>query len=306
MPIRETVDLLRLNADLGWAAAEYAQFLWAEPLARRVAPKPKSANPVLSIPGFSGPEFTLAPMTRFLRKVGFDAKTWGMGTNKGPQGGLQYLEKLAEQMGTKIEKMADDSGQKVSLVGHSLGGIYARELARVMPDYIDRVITLGSPAHLDVLRSMRSVNRLVTFAFDKRTGKSAREIAHDQHDMDFHDMNTPPPGIPLVAVYSPYDGVVTEDTTAIPPEYLHSPNGTPRENIEVICSHCGMVLNAMVLVAICDRLLADPKKWKPFDATSYVPSQFRLLAEAFFPEPVHLGMRTPVRTNAEVHTLKRA
>jgi len=281
---------MRLNGDVLWAGAEYSNlFLWQRVL-NRVSPKPNTRKPVLSIPGFSGPEFTLSPMTKYLRKLGFDAQTWGLGTNKGPKGGsMDYIDELAEGMADKIVGMAEHSGEKVSLVGHSLGGIYARELGRRFPDHIDRVITLGTPAHLDIMRSERSVNSLVGKLFEARTGAPTRALVQGENG-ELHEMVIPPPGIPLVAIYSPYDGVVTEDTTAIPPEHLNIADGIPRENIEVIASHCGMVVNPMVLITIADRLLADVNDWQPYDPNKYIPASMRLMSKGFFPSPIHKHM----------------
>lgn len=292
MPIRKTVDLLRLNSDIIWAGAEYSNLLLWKRLLHRASPKPDRKKPVLSIPGFSGPEFTLAPMTRYLRKLGFDAQTWGLGTNRGPKnGGLDHMDEIAAMMADKIVNMATHSEEKVSLIGHSLGGIYARELARRFPEHIDRVITLGSPAHLDVLRAERSVNSLVGMLFKARTGSPTRSMIEEESG-GFHDMVTPPPGIPLVAIYSPYDGIVTEDTTAIPPEHLITQGGTARENIEIIASHCGMVVNPMVLITIADRLLADVDQWQAYDPHKYIPRGMKIMSNAFFPTPITKDMLT--------------
>jgi len=290
MPIRGTIDLLRLNTDVLWAGAEFSNlFLWKRVL-NRASPKPCSRKPVLSIPGFSGPEFTLTPMTRYLCHLGFDAQTWGMGTNRGPKdGSMDYIDELADAMADKILRMARESGEKVSIIGHSLGGIYGRELARRFPEHIDRVITLGTPAHLDVMRSERSVNSLVGMLFKVRTGAHTRALIQGANG-ELHEMVTPPPGIPLVAIYSPYDGVVTEDTTAIPPEHLNIADGTPRENIEIIASHCGMVVNPMVLITIADRLLADVDNWQCYDPNKYIPSSMKIMSKGFFPAPINKSM----------------
>lgn len=299
MPIRKTVDLVRLNSDVVWASAEYSNLLLWKRLLHRASPKPNRKKPVLSIPGFSGPEFTLTPMTRYLRKLGFDAQTWGLGTNRGPKNGrADHMDEVADMMAEKIMLMATESGEKVSLIGHSLGGIYARELARRFPAHIDRVITLGSPAHLDVLRSERSVNSFVGMLFKARTGAPARTMLEAEGG-GFHEMVTPPPGIPLIAIYSPYDGVVTEDTTAIPPEHLNMQDGTARENIEIIASHCGMVVNPMVFITIADRLLADVDHWQAYDPKQYIPRGLKIMSKAFFPAPITKDMAdAPKKTQA--------
>ncbi len=286
MPIKNTVDMCRLNRDLSWALMEYGSNLWLNKSIRRIAPRPDHPKPVLSLPGFRGPEFTLGPLTKFLCDLGFDAKPWGMGANKGHKGGLQHMQQLTDQLEKKIQTMASISGEKVSLIGHSLGGIYARELARNMPDYVDRVITLGTPARLDVLRSARGVNRVLYHLFRKSVGTEIKNINSQEYEQKYRDIAMPPPGVPLVSIYSPYDGIVAEYTTAIPPEYLVNGGGAPRENIEIIASHTGMIFHPMALLAIADRLLVDTDNWSTFDIQQHIPCGFQSVAKALFPEPI--------------------
>lgn len=268
MPIRTIVDLMRLHVDLSWAAIESSSLLWAGKRLLEVSPKSETKKPVMSVPGFTGPEVTLAPMTKYLRRVGFDAETWGMGTNEGPGGGNESLEKQVFTMGEKLKAWADRSGEKVSLIGHSLGGIYVREAARMFPDYVDRVITLGTSADMTTVKSIRCVNSCVRIALSRATGRTMTEAL--DHDIDIlKELLVPPPGIPVVSIYSSFDGVVTGNIAAIPPQYLGSPGAMPRENIKIAASHCGMTLNPIVLLAIADRLIEDTDRWEPFDAKRY-------------------------------------
>jgi len=232
---------------------------------------------VLTLPGFRGPEISLSPLNDFLNRQGFQAEGWGLGTNRGPQTEAS-LPDMVERLRPRIERMASRSGAKVALVGQSLGGIYARELARALPDLIDRVITLGSPAYLRA-DGLEHMNVILPHAMRWMTGRPPEQHLKEQ---DAEILHSPPP-VPLVAIFSRVDGVVDATTTAIPRGDLTFEGGLPRENIEVFASHIGMAVNPIVLIAVCDRLVADPAAWKPFDARRYMLPGTALATRLFYP-----------------------
>jgi pimeloyl-ACP methyl ester carboxylesterase len=94
---------------------------------------------VLLIPGWRAPQASMDPLRRLLRRKGYDARHWGEGVNRGDV--EQYLGRLVP----RTTALAQDSGQRVALVGWSLGGVIAREIARELPDTVSCVITYGSP-----------------------------------------------------------------------------------------------------------------------------------------------------------------
>ncbi|HRE61465.1 MAG TPA: hypothetical protein PL096_10175 [Micropepsaceae bacterium] len=279
MPVRTALDFARMMFDLGWASTEYVTKLVSEPWLRQLAKRGDGSLPVLTLPGFSGPEISLSPLNRFLTAQGFPAESWGLGTNRGPNQD-RFVEKLAHLMGEKLDRMAQRHGSKVALVGQSLGGIYAREIARTHRKYVDRVITLGSPAYMHPQR-MHQLNRTVNVAMQFYTGRTSHEaLNHFGHEQ----LHPAPPGVPLVSIFSPYDGVVGQDLTAIPHSDLTFEKGAPRENIEIVASHCGMAVNPVVLLAICDRLTTDPHDWQKFDARKYLPTMMKFIAPIFYPD----------------------
>ncbi len=286
MAVKTTFDLLRLQGDALWAGGEFAANILTGPILDQVAPSGDGRIPVLTLPGFSGPEFSLRPLNRFLNKHGFVADSWGLGLNRGPES-MDYIATLGRLLGDRIKMMSDEYGRSVSLIGQSLGGIYARELARMFPDEVDRVITLGSPAH--VLKDQQHlINRGVGFAMRYFTGRPMEELLNEA-ELEALTLHRPPPGVPLVAIFSPYDGVAHADTTAIPEEYLDLNDGVPRENIEIICSHIGMAVNPLVLLAVADRLVVERDDWTAFNARDYVPEPLKGLPKLFFPEPAMLA-----------------
>lgn len=286
MPIRTGLDMLRLQGDVIWASFEFAAKAMSEPLLNSLAKKGNGTTPVMTLPGFTGPEFSLSPLNRFLRENGYDAHSWGLGTNRGPRN-LEYLDTMSEVLGDRIKSMADEAGEQVSLIGQSLGGVYARELARRHPKEVDRVITLGTPAHVESTHA-HPVNKLVAQAMMFYTGRKVHEHLEEAEKSE-RKILEPPPKVPLVAVFSPLDGVVSRETTSIPDEFLRVKDGVPRENIEILCSHCGMALNPLVLLAVADRLAQDKTNWVPFDPTEYAKGPARLLSRWVYPH----GIKSP-------------
>ncbi|MBI1238757.1 MAG: alpha/beta hydrolase [Alphaproteobacteria bacterium] len=278
MPGRMALDLVRFQADVAWATGEWGSKLLAEPFLRQICPMGDGWHPVLTIPGFAGPEVTLRPLNRFLNAQGFRAIGWGQGTNRGPRSAA-HLDRMTERVVKKIERLADIHERKVSLIGQSLGGIYAREVARAAPDLVDRVITLGSPAYLGANRIM-TINKLVDSVARFSTGKS-----HDEHAelARLTEIHKAPPKVPLVSIFSALDGVVAPEAALIPSTDLQQSDGVPRENIEILGSHCGMGVAPIALLAITDRLTVDPAHWRPFDPDLYLKGPLRFLSFLAYP-----------------------
>ena len=110
--------------------------------ARGFRPRPDgdpAGETAILIPGWQASEATMAPVRRYLRSLGVDARHWGLGTNRGNP------ERDAEQLRQNLEHVVADLGGPVSLLGWSLGGVLARELAKLKPDCVRQVISLGSP-----------------------------------------------------------------------------------------------------------------------------------------------------------------
>src|SRR5450755_168394 len=121
----------------GRAPVEYLAMLAARPWLRRL---PRGdGHPVMVFPGMGASDVTTRPLRTFLKNLGYVTQTWGQGLNFGPRRGV--LERCAND----IRSLADRAGEPVSLVGWSLGGIYAREMAKLHPEAARCVVTLGTP-----------------------------------------------------------------------------------------------------------------------------------------------------------------
>jgi pimeloyl-ACP methyl ester carboxylesterase len=201
---------------------------------------PGDGHPVLVLPGLGASDTSTYALRRFLHQQGWSAYPWEQGSNLGPRPGV------LEACRARLDTLHRQHGEPVSLVGWSLGGIYARELAKEAPQQVRCVITLGTPftGHPRATNAWRFYEWV------------SGQHAHDEALLA--EVRQPPP-VPTTSIYSKTDGVVAWACSINPPEHAHT------ENIEVHASHIGMGLNPMVLYALADRLRQDPRHWQRFD-----------------------------------------
>jgi len=154
-------DMLKVQLDVMGAQAEVAVAMVGGHMLSRISPCTDRNLPVITLPGLMASDASFRPLNRFLNQQGFNARPWSLGRNRGLQGDdwKRKLGVIERHLLDQIKEMSDESSAPVSLIGHSMGGIYARELALRMEDEIDRVITLASPT-LHPYRNGRH-NRLV-------------------------------------------------------------------------------------------------------------------------------------------------
>ncbi len=196
-------------------------------------------HPVLVLPGLLAGDFSTRPLRGFLRAISYDAKGWGLGVNVGPKGALR------ERLDDLLLKTRRVSGQRVSLIGWSLGGIYARELARAHPEAVRSLITLGTPFR-DI--SATHATRLVSIRPGGRPLRDAHELRAQ--------LRLPVP-VPTTSIYSRSDGIVHWQSCL-------ETEGPERENVEVACSHTGMGFHAEALAVVADRLAQPDGTWQRY------------------------------------------
>ena len=221
------------------ALPELGLFAAALPTLYATAPR-GDGQPVMVLPGLATSDNSTIALRRFLRALGYPVKGWELGRNYGPLPGVE------KGMKENLAEMAEEHGRKVSLVGWSLGGIYARQLAKMMPEHVRQVITLGSPFNGDP----RATNAWKLYQFTS---------GHKVDDRDRHmggAISAPPP-VPTTAIYSRTDGVCAWRTC------MEEPSATA-ENIEVHGSHCGLGHNPAAVYAVADRLAQKEGAWAPF------------------------------------------
>jgi len=216
------------------ASSLLGQWWWARGLA------PGDGHPVLVIPGFAGDDSYNRPLIAFLRKRGYHAVGWKQGRNMG------HSSLDPKHLGMRLQKLHEHEGRKVSLIGHSLGGVFAREAARRHPERVRQVISLGSP--IGDCRDEASGLNLVYRQLNRRPGQTDESRWHVA------------PPVPTTAVYTKGDGVLDWRVC------LQSAGHRSTENIEVCGSHNGLTLNPMVWLLLCERLAIPESDWRPFKA----------------------------------------
>lgn len=293
-------DIFRLQVDLVAARTELGASLAGNWLLDKVAPHGGGNRPVITIPGFMASETTLLRLNRFLNRHGFEAHGWGMGRNLGPQGDSwsRLLDRMENELGGRIRQLADEHSAPVALIGQSLGGVCARELAAIMPDDIDRVIMLGSPTLHPYIDEYH--NRVIaTFGYWLNR-QSHAELAGRRGLLQM-DPDQPP--LPCVSIHSPCDGVVDEESSVIPSYVVEAAgDAAPRENLRVLSSHIGMSVNPWVLLAVADRLVRDRANWQKFDPYPYFTDLLKPLIPLLYPAERTSGDTAAISRLAEAES----
>jgi pimeloyl-ACP methyl ester carboxylesterase len=225
-------------SDPGRAAVEFGLLLGALPLSKALPTG--DGHPVLVLPGLMAGDDSTWPLRRILRRLGYRVHGWRLGRNLGP------TSDAVDGMRNRLDDLHSRYDAPISLIGWSLGGIYARALARNFPWAVRDVITLGSPFRLS----------------DDGQSHASRVFNHYTH-LHTHraptplDMEREPLRVPATSIYSRYDGIVAWQAC------LDLPSSRA-ENIAVVGSHFGYGHNPAVIFAVADRLAQPLNGWKPF------------------------------------------
>jgi dienelactone hydrolase len=193
-------------------------------------------------------------MRRYLTELGYDPHAWRMGRNFGG------IARLRSAFRKRLAEIYQTSGRKVSIVGWSLGGVYARDLALHAPQMVRYVVTLGSPFANDV----RATN--ATRLYEALSGETV------DADLELREALAGDLPVPTTSIYSRADGVVNWNTCRLRPS-------DTSENIEVfLASHIGLGVNPAVLWAVADRLAQAEGQFSQFDrsgpfAIAYAPAE---------------------------------
>ena len=203
-------------------------------------------HPVLVLPGLLASDLSTQPLRSFLKSHGYAAHGWKQGRNLGLRSGVEH------SMLERVEELYERYGQrKISLVGWSLGGIYARQLAKRVPDKVRLVISLDSP----FTGSPKATNawRVYEFTSGHRVDEGDHHIAGPLSD---------PPPVPTTSIFSRTDGICAWQT-CLNEEADHA------ENIEVYGSHCGLGHHPAAVYAVADRLAQPEGQWRKFDRSGW-------------------------------------
>jgi pimeloyl-ACP methyl ester carboxylesterase len=218
---------------------ELGAFWLMRPWLSAVTP-PGDGHPVLVLPGLLAGDSSTYALRSFLDSHGYAASGWELGRNFGMRANLEH------DMLARIDELFERYGQRrISLVGWSLGGLYARQLAKIVPDRVRCLISLGSP----FAGSPKSTNAWRTYEI-----VSGSKI----EDQDLLDTLAEPPPVPTTSIFSRTDGICAWQACL-------NKDGPQVENIEVYGSHCGLGHHPAVVYAIADRLAQPEGVWKKFD-----------------------------------------
>jgi pimeloyl-ACP methyl ester carboxylesterase len=240
-------------SDFPRAAGDFGMFVAAAPWLRRAAPR-GDGHPVLVLPGLMAADSSTRPLRRTLRRLGYHVHGWKLGRNIGP------TPEAIKGMGARLDDLLQRHGRTISLIGWSLGGIYAREMARLRPLDVRQVITLGTPFRMTNQSQSRAHRTYQRFSDRHEPGLALRTT----------DGTYKPVSVPSTSVYSKLDGIVSWRACI-------DEVGPQSENVAVIGSHVGLGHNPAVLWVIADRLAQPEGSWRPFEPPR--------LARRLFPRP---------------------
>lgn len=204
-------------------------------------------HPVMVLPGFLGSDAYNVSLRNFLARLGYKVHGWGMGRNLGPRG--DALQKLQD----RLKFLSDKHGAPLSLIGHSLGGIFARELAREEPSLVRQVVSLGSP-----------------FGRGRHSGSYPARLFEalnptDELPIALDELHWTPP-VPTTAIYSKGDGIVNWRTARQNMDFALAAT----QNIQIRGSHCGMTFNPTVWYLLADRLSLPADAWRPINISGFL------------------------------------
>lgn len=208
------------------------EFAWHK-FAKPEPAAPGDGHPVVIFPGLGTDGKSVAILRDHCRTLGYDAFDWGQGYNTGPKGDM---DTWLQNLGVQVSDLLAGHTQQATLIGWSLGGLYARELAKLMAPQVRQVITIGTPFNAEA--DLTNVGWL----FRLLSGSSA--VLDPALS---HRLRTPPP-MRTTSIYSRSDGVVAWQTCR------HDIGSPLVYEIEVDSSHIGMGWNRDVLAAVADRL----------------------------------------------------
>jgi pimeloyl-ACP methyl ester carboxylesterase len=187
-----------------------------------------NGQPVIVVPGFLAPDMSTARLREFLVRQNFRPCSWLGGVNLGP------MRNVLRNMERQVLELANETGQPVSLIGVSLGGTTAREIAKRCPDHIARVITLVSPIHLPVITPLAPLAQAAALLWDESELSGLMAISE-------------PPPVPLTALVSPDDGII-DWRASVPLE------GRQVEVVEISGPHMTVCSSPQVQRIVADRL----------------------------------------------------
>jgi pimeloyl-ACP methyl ester carboxylesterase len=194
---------------------------------------PGDGHPVVIFPGLAADSLSTRPLRQLCEQLGYATYDWGRGQNTGPEGDP---ESWFDELALDVRALIRPHAAPASLIGWSLGGIYAREVAKRLGDAARQVITLGTPfAGTPDETNAVWLYRLLNGAQPPAEPSLVQRVARA-------------PAVPTTSIYTRSDGVVAWLACIQPGSNAHV------DNIEVSGSHCGLGWNSEVLEIVAHKL----------------------------------------------------
>jgi len=194
---------------------------------------------VLVLPALLKSDRHTVYLRQHLDRLGYAAHAWRLGANIGP------TDWALDGSERRLRELRRRYGRKVSVIGHSMGGLIAREIAKRAPDSVRQVITLCAPFRPPIASNVELAFRLLS-------------PWHSTHVPTLWADAAQPPPVPASAIYTRSDGVVSWQSCC---EAAPAPE---RESIEVTGCHTTMARNPLALAIIADRLAQHEGAWRPY------------------------------------------
>ena len=207
---------------------------------------------IITIPGFMGADGSTSQLRRFLRNRGYNAVPWGLGRNgadvrsQNLEDFLDHRTAMEDAIAARVEQEYLASGQKVTLVGWSLGGLYAVALAYRYPRWIRQVITLGTPFGDPRGTALYSVMGSF-YGNDVDEEALSRWVDHTYRSGKLR--------VPVLALYSESDGIVGSGIARCKGDANYV------TNMAVLASHVGFPFNPLVFAVIANHLVEPHERW---------------------------------------------
>lgn len=202
-------------------------------------------HPVLVLPGFLATDGSTRWLRNLLGNLGYRTHGWGLKRNLGP------TEDVVNGLPALVDHIVQESGRRVTVIGWSLGGVYARHLGARTPDLVRSIITMGTPVRSDVR--------------DLSNASAAFEALRGAHVPGYPLLDDGAPlQTPVTAMHTRSDGVVPWEACLVE-------RARNAENLRVRGSHIGLGHNPAVVYVVADRLAQPDGEWAPID----VPAAYR-------------------------------
>ncbi len=236
------------------ALVEWLSQAWRPAADRQPALPAGDGHPVVIYPGLATDGLAVRPLRNHCRALGYAAFDWGQGFNTGPQGDVdRWLRALADDTARQL----DGHAQTATLIGWSMGGLYAREVAKPLAPRVRQVITIGTPFN--------------SAADPSHAGWLLRLLSPGVAEPDpalLQRLRAPPP-LPTAALYSRGDGVVAWQACR------HDRRAPGLLDIEVSGSHLGMGSNPQVLAVVAELLALSASIHRDEPAAAAAPTHAR-------------------------------